>query len=152
MLLLRNILAVIIGFIGGSCVNMAIIVFVSPLIPLPEGVDPNSMESIKANIDKFGFENFIAPFAAHALGTLSGAFLTACIAKNYKMLLGFLIGLLNMLGGYAAIRMIGGPVWFMIVDLGLAYMPMGGLGGLLGRTLTSGELKAAVGNPLKKDS
>ncbi len=66
MLLLRNILAVIIGFIGGSCVNMAIIVFVSPLIPLPEGVDPNSMESIKANIAKFGFENFIAPFAAHA--------------------------------------------------------------------------------------
>jgi hypothetical protein len=84
------------------------------------------------------------------LGTLSGAFLTACIAKNYKMSLGFLIGLLNMLGGYAAIQMIGGPVWFMIVDLGLVYMPMGGLGGLLGRTLTSGELKAAVGNALKK--
>ena len=57
-----------------------------------------------------------------------------------------------MLGGYAAIRMIGGPVWFMIVDLGLAYLPMGGLGGLLGVTLTSGEAKAAVGNTRKEDS
>lgn len=66
MVLLQNLIAVVIGFVGGSLVNLAIIVWISPLIPLPEGVDPNSMESIKANIDKFGVRNFIAPFAAHA--------------------------------------------------------------------------------------
>lgn len=147
MVVLQNLFAVVLGFIGGSFVNMAIIVFVSPLIPLPEGVDPNSMESIKANIDKFGIQNFIAPFAAHALGTLLGAFLTACLAKNRKLALSLVIGLLNMLGGIAAIMMIGGPIWFMIVDLGIAYLPMAGLGGLLGIALTSRQSNLIKSKP-----
>jgi len=147
MVLLQNLIAVVIGFVGGSLVNLAIIVWISPLIPLPEGVDPNSMESIKANIDKFGAQNFIAPFAAHALGTLCGAFLAACLAKNRKLALSFVIGLLNLLGGIAAIMMIGGPIWFMIVDLGVAYLPMAAGGGLLGIALTGRQVDKVESTP-----
>lgn len=124
MAILRNILAVIVGFICGSIVNMGIVVFVSPLFPLPEGVDPASMESIKANIDRFSFANFMVPFSAHALGTFVGAFFTALLARSAKLPLAILIGGLNLLGGIAAVAMIGGPLWFAILDLGAAYIPM----------------------------
>ena len=55
MTILRNILAFVLGVILGGVVNMAIVIFVSPLVPLPEGVIPDDMESIKANIHRFSF-------------------------------------------------------------------------------------------------
>ena len=132
MTILRNILAFVLGVILGGVVNMAIVIFVSPLVPLPEGVIPDDMESIKANIHRFSFWNLLVPFAAHALGTLVGAFVAAALAKSYKLPLALGIGALTMVGGIAAIAMIGGPVGFMIADLGLAYIPMAWIGGKLG--------------------
>ncbi len=37
--ILRNVLAVVLGFVAGSAVNMAIVTAGPVVIPLPEGVD-----------------------------------------------------------------------------------------------------------------
>lgn len=126
--ILRNIAAVVVGLILGSIVNMTIITALSPMFPLPEGTNPNDIESIKANLHKFSVGNFMVPFFAHALGTLLGAFLTAAIAKSHKLPLAFVIGFFFLLGGIAMIVMVGGPIWFMVLDLGGAYFPMAWLG------------------------
>ena len=79
----------------------------------------------------FGPQNFIMPFLAHALGTLAGAFLAALLAGSRKMMLALLVGVFFLIGGIMNVFMLPSPVWFTIVDLGLAYIPMGWLGGRL---------------------
>jgi|JI10StandDraft_1071094.scaffolds.fasta_scaffold26397_8 putative effector of murein hydrolase len=151
MTILRNIVAIVLGIVVGSVVNMTIVSTVSPLFPLPEGTDPSNLESIKANFHKFTVGNFVAPFLAHALGTLVGAFLAAAIAKSYKLPIALSIGFVFLLGGIAMVVMLGGPLWFAVIDLGLAYIPMGWLGYAIVKMLLKsppqGSLSTMPNNP-----
>lgn len=130
---LRNILAVLAGIVVGSVVNMAIIMFGGSLVPLPEGVDPTSMESLKESMHLFKPINFLMPFLAHALGTLVGAFITVKFAANRHYLLAMIIGVFFLAGGIMSIMSLPAPMWFNAVDLLLAYLPMAWLGWKLGR-------------------
>ena len=126
--ILINVLVVLAGIIIGSIVNMFIINNGGKVIPLPEGVDPNDIESIKKNIQLYEAKHFVMPFLAHALGTLVGAFLVAkfAVSHNYKLALG--IGFFFLLGGIAAASMIGTPLIPTAVDLVFAYLPMAWIG------------------------
>lgn len=127
----RNILAVIIGFVVGSLVNMALVNVGPSVIPLPEGADVSTMDSLRASMKLFTPVNFLFPFLAHALGTLTGAFVAAKLAVSHHMKFAIGIGVAFLLGGVAVASMIGGPVWFIASDLLLAYIPMAFLGGFL---------------------
>ena len=130
--IIKNILAVIVGFVVGSAVNMGIITLGSLLIAPPEGVNVTDMESLKSSMHLFGPQHFITPFLAHALGTLAGAFLAAKIATNHHMKFAMTIGVFFLIGVTMSVFMLPAPVWFEILDLSLAYIPMGWLGGKLG--------------------
>lgn len=130
--ILKNILAVLAGILGGMLVNIGLIMISGSLIPPPEGVDPMDAESIKANIDLYEFKHFIFPFLAHALGTLAGAFVAAKVAATHKMKFALGIGAFFLAGGIANTFMIPAPTWFIAVDLIAAYLPMGWLGGKWG--------------------
>ena len=128
----RNLLAVIAGLVVGSVVNMAIITVGPMVIPPPTGVDMSDMDKFAENIKLLGPAHFIAPWLAHALGTLVGAFATAKVADAHKMKFALGIGVFFLLGGIMMVSMVGGPVWFAVLDLIGAYLPMGFLGGMLG--------------------
>ena len=81
----RNILAVIIGFVVGSLVNMALVNVGPSVIPLPEGADVSTMDSLRASMKLFTPVNFLFPFLAHALGTLTGAFVAAKLAVSHVL-------------------------------------------------------------------
>jgi hypothetical protein len=130
---LRNTLAVIIGCIVGGVVNMAIVLAGPHIIPPPEGVDMTTMEGLLASMHLLKPVNFIMPFLAHALGTLAGAFLAARIAATQKTWMALLVGLGFLIGGIMNIQMLPSPLWFSILDLGLAYFPMAFLGGFLNK-------------------
>lgn len=131
--IVKNVLAVLAGLVIGGLVNAGIIMISGSIIPLPEGVDPNDIESIKANMGIYETKHFIMPLIAHAMGTLAGAFTAAKIAANRHVLWGILIGGCFMIGGIMMINMLPeAPMWTKIVDLGLAYLPMGYLGARLG--------------------
>ena len=125
--ILRNILAIVAGLVLGSIVNMGIILLNGSLLPLPEGVDILSAEGMKS----LPFKYFIGPFLAHALGALVGAFTTAKIAISNQKKLGLAMGGLFLMGGIAAANMIAAPTWFVVLDLVMAYLPMGWLGAKL---------------------
>lgn len=131
--IIRNVLAVIIGFAAGSLVNIALVNIGPSVIPLPEGADVSSMESLRDSMELFTPANFIFPFLAHALGTLAAAFLAAKFAASHHMKFALGMGALFLLGGITAISQIGGPLWFSVTDLVFAYIPMGYLGGILAR-------------------
>lgn len=136
---LKNVLAVIAGLVGGSIVNMLIVMASGSIIPLPEGVDPANIESLKESMHLFEPKHFVLPFLAHALGTLVGAFLTGVLAASSKLKLAFVIGGFFLLGGIANIFMLGGPLYFTVVDLVFAYIPMAWFGGNMALKFSKGR-------------
>ena len=129
--IVRNILAAITGIVIGSVVNMGIINVQDSFIALPEGVDFTNTESLQSSMHLFEPKHFIFPFLAHAIGTLVGAHLSARIAANHKMNFALGIGIFFLIGGISMVFLIPSPIWFAIVDLSAAYIPMGWLGGRL---------------------
>lgn len=126
--ILKNVLAVVAGFVLGSVVNMGIVMISGSVIPPPEGGDITTMEGLKATMHLFEPKHFIFPFLAHALGTLVGAFVAAKIAATRKMSMALIIGGFFLIGGSINSFMLGGPVWFTVLDLAVAYIPMAYLG------------------------
>ena len=127
--IVRNILAVIAGVIVGGAANMGIIMISGTLVPLPEGVDPNNLESIKENLHLYQPIHFLMPWLAHAMGAFCGALVASLLAVSHKMAIAMGIAAWTMVGGIAACFMIPAPAWFMVSDLALAYLPMGYLAG-----------------------
>lgn len=125
---LKNILAVVIGWIGGSAINMGLVQLGHALIPL-EGIDMNDMDALAAIMPTLEFKFFVFPFLAHAVGTLVGAILAGLIAATHKMKFSLSIGVLFLLGGIMVNYMIPGPLWFTALDIFIAYIPMAWLGG-----------------------
>lgn len=126
---LRNILAVIAGVVIGSIVNMGLIMISGKVIPPPAGVDVSTMEGLKAGMHLFEPRHFVLPFLAHALGTLAGAFLAARLAASRKMAMALVVGVCFLAGGISAVMMLPAPMWFNVLDLVVAYIPMAWLGG-----------------------
>ena len=126
--ILRNILVVLAAIVVGSFVNMGIISMSNSIIPLPEGIDPKDIESLKANIHLFKPINYLMPFLAHALGTLVAAFIVAKFTTTKQLYFALGIGCLYLLGGTMIVFMLPTPIWFILLDLGVAYLPMGWLG------------------------
>lgn len=134
MVIFRNILAVIGGWFIGSVVNMSLINLGLSLYPI-EGLDVNDMDAYVAIIPTLTAEHFIFPFLAHALGTLVGAFAAALIAGSNKKVFSLVIGGLFLIGGIVINFKISGPIWFSILDIVLAYIPMAFLGWLAANKL-----------------
>lgn len=141
--LLRNLLAIIVGVVAGAAVNMLLVSISPMLIPAPAGVDVNNAESLSLGIHLFEPRHFIMPFLAHALGTLVGALVAYLIAASHKNRFAYVIGVFFLCGGIAASYMIPAPVWFISLDLLLAYLPMAWLGILLGNKL---QPKPSIGS------
>lgn len=129
--IVKNGLAVIAGLVFGSIVNMGIIMISSSIIPPPEGADISTMEGLKATMHLFEPKHFIFPFLAHSLGTLVGAIVAAIIAATHKMKFALVIGGFFLIGGTINVFMLPSPLWYTLVDLIAAYIPMGYLAGRL---------------------
>lgn len=127
--ILKNSIAVILGLIAGSMINGGIIMAGPSLIPPPSGADVRTMEGLTASMHLFQPKHFLMPFLAHALGTLAGAFTAAKIAASHQMKFALGIGLLFLAGGITNVFLLPSPLWFSILDLSFAYIPMAYLGG-----------------------
>lgn len=129
--IVRNVLAVIVGCVIGMIVNMAIIVVSAQIIPPPAGVDSTTTEGLAAAMHLFEAKHFIFPFLAHAIGTFAGAFIAARIAATHKMAFAISIGVFFLIGGVTMAYQLPAPMWFEILDLTCAYILMGWLAGKL---------------------
>jgi len=129
--ILRNFLAVLVGWFVGSAVNGGLVILGDALVAAPAGVDMTTLEGLKNGMHLLEPKNFIFPFLAHALGTLVGAFLAAKIAANREMIMALIVGVVFLAGGIAMTTLVPSPTWFLALDLIMAYLPMAWLGGKL---------------------
>ena len=125
---LRMLVAVVLGLVVGSVVNMSLIMVGGKVIAPPAGADVTTMEGLKASLHLFEARHFVFPFLAHALGTLAGAAVAALLAPDGSAGLAYAVGIVFLLGGIANVVMLPAPVWFCAVDLLLAYLPAAWLG------------------------
>jgi len=126
--ILRNMLGLVIGWIGGSVANMGLIELGYKLMPI-QGVDASDMEAYVEVLPTLEPKFFLFPFLAHAVGSLVGASIAGLIAVNNKMKYALGLGAFFFLGGAIINYMLPGPTWFTIVDLVFAYFPMAWIGG-----------------------
>ena len=119
--IITNILVLLGGCVSGSVVNMGLIIAGNQLIPLADGMNPMDAKM-------WEIKYFIFPFFAHAIGTLSGAFIVARYTASHHMILAISIGIFFLLGGISMVFIMPAPVWFIVADLSLAYIPMGWYG------------------------
>ena len=117
----KNILAILGGGLIGMVVNMGLIITGNQLIPFEDGINP-------MNATMWEIKYFIFPFLAHAIGTLSGSLFAAKFAASYHMLFAISIGIFFLSGGISMVFILPAPFWFVVIDLFLAYIPMGWLG------------------------
>jgi len=128
-------IAIIIGaIIAGAFLNGFILGLNGTLIPLPEGVDMKTPEGLQAAMKVLKPIHFLAPFLAHAVGTLFSAFIIAAFVPVRPKVMAIMTGAVFMLGGIMMVIQIpSAPIWFDVVDLAFAYIPMGLLGYYLAR-------------------
>ncbi|MEP5765986.1 MAG: hypothetical protein ABJ308_15425 [Halieaceae bacterium] len=124
MIIFRNVLALIIGLMIGSRINMALIVLGPSIILPPAGVDVTDVDSIAASLHMFEAKHYVFPFLAHALGTFSGAFIAWLIAASHRDTFAWGIGAAFLAGGIFVAWLLPAPAWFIAVDLLFAYIPM----------------------------
>jgi hypothetical protein len=133
---MRSVLAVIVGLFVFFIVVMTWQGGVMAAVyPLPEWVDPNDMESVKAGI-------LVMPAAAHGLLLVGYALATACagavaaaVADRRRMTCAAIVGGLATLGGILNFVALPHPTWVVVVGLPM-YMVMALIGGRLGLRLT----------------
>jgi len=125
---LHPVLAVVLGFVIGSVVNMVFIMLSGKVIPPPAGSDVATIEGLKASLHLFEPKHFVFPFLAHAAGTMVGAFVATLVMLRRSYIPAYVVGGLFLLGGIANVFMLPGPAWFNAVDLLLAYLPAAWLG------------------------
>ena len=114
----KNILAILGGVVIGMVVNMGLIITGNQLIPFEDEMNAMNWE----------LKYFIFPFLAHAIGTLVGAFIVARYTASYHMVLSLSVGVLFLIGGISMVFIMPAPLWFIVIDISLAYIPMGWYG------------------------
>lgn len=140
----RIILAVVVGFVFGSVVNMALITVSGRVFSPPAGADVTTMEGLKASLHLFEVRHFVFPLLAHALGTLVGAVVACSLAPQKSPIAAYIVGGLFMLGGIANTFMLPAPTRFIAVDLLLAYLPSAWLGQALVKRVVGSSADSAA--------
>tara|TARA_Y100001936_G_C15934187_1_gene591106 strand:- start:84 stop:470 length:387 start_codon:yes stop_codon:yes gene_type:complete len=118
---LKNIAIVILGIIVGMIVNIGLIILGGTIFPPSENFEP-------MNAINWDFKYFIFPFLAHSIGTLSGALIVSKLSKKSSIILPLIVGLYFLLGGIYMITILPAPMWFVLLDVILGYIPMALLG------------------------
>ncbi len=127
--ILKRTLVIFISLFAGAMLNGAIINISSKVIAPPKGFELNTAEGLQAAMPHMGPEHFLFPFLAHALGTLLSALLITRFLKSQQFVFSMMAGILFLLGGVSMVIMLPEtPIWFVLVDLLFAYIPMAYLG------------------------
>lgn len=124
----KSFLLVCFSLFVGASVNMSLIYVSGSVIPLPPGVDNTTTEGLIASVHLLQAKHYIFPFLAHAMGTLVAALIVSRFNQSKGKLLSLVIAGMFFLGGTIMVFSVPSPVWFSILDLGLAYFPMAMLG------------------------
>ncbi len=131
--ILKNLLVAIVALFIGAMANGLLVQLGGSVFPPPPGYDFTTEEGLAAGMAVMEPKHFVFPFLAHALGTLISALIIARFAASRQLQWALNISALFFMGGVYMVTVLPSPMWFNIMDLGLAYFPMAFLGYRFGR-------------------
>ena len=131
--ILKRTLVIFVCLFAGAMLNGALINVSNKVIPPPAGFDLTKMEGLQAAMSQMEPKHFLFPFLAHALGTLLSSVMIARFLRSQQLIFSMLAGILFLMGGVSMVIMLPEtPIWFVLVDLLGAYIPMAYLGYKIG--------------------
>ena len=123
--ILKRTIVIFLSVFIGAQVNGAILTLGSNLIPAPAGFDLNTIDGLKSAVPFLEAKHYLFPFLAHAIGTLISALLITRFLTSQQLVFSMMAGILFLLGGvFMVIMLPGTPIWFVLLDLIVAYVPM----------------------------
>ena len=105
-------------------INMLIVKYGVVMISNPLGYDNSSMETMQNTFNLLQPKHFITPWLAHAFGTFISALFVFNFTKSNPFYLAIVVCATFLIGGTIMVVSLPSPLWFTILDLGLAYLPM----------------------------
>ena len=102
-------------------INIGLIILGGIIFPPPESFEP-------MNAMNWDLKYFIFPFLAHSIGTLSGSLIVSKFSKKSSIILPLIVGLYFLSGGIYMSTILPAPMWFVLLDVILGYIPMALLG------------------------
>ena len=111
---MRDITAVLLGWIVGMVTNMAFVFLSVALYPMTDGVTFNDKEGFAAYIETLPLTAFLIILAAHLGQAFFGALVAAKISRKRPMVVAMIIGVLSLIGGYINMQSIPLPTWMWI--------------------------------------
>jgi hypothetical protein len=124
---LRNALFFFLGILVGSALNGILVDWGGRLFPIPGGDD--TLDGLVAAAPLMKPVHFLFPWLGHALGTGGAAFaIVHWVQAPRPFFWGLSAGVVFLAGGIWMASMVPAPGWFLVADLGLAYLPMAWLG------------------------
>ena len=131
---MKSILLSVLGLILGALTNGMIVQIGATIVSAPLGMDISTEAGLAKAMPLMEFKHFVFPFLAHALGSFVGAFFVSKMRVNRTVINAMAIGFAFLAGGVMMVVMMPAtPVWFILLDLMLAYLPMAYLGYKLGQ-------------------
>src|SRR5262245_39915449 len=128
--IVRSILVVLLGWLVGSAVMMALH-FASMLIyPLPEGVSLWDREALLAAAAAMPAGAWLLVSLAHGIGTWVGAWLAARLASRAPLIHALIIGGIFSVGGIVNLLQMRPPLWW-VWPADLAMYPVAALIGFI---------------------
>mgnify|MGYP003331562406 CR=1 FL=1 len=130
---MKPLVLTLLAAILGMALNGYLIAYSHLFVAPPVGADLTTEEGLLAAMPLMEPKHYAMPFLAHALGTLLSAFLVSWWVRPATLQRSMLLGFVFLAGGLYMVRILPSPMWFNILDLGLAYLPMAYMGYHAGR-------------------
>lgn len=141
--MLRNIIAVVVGIVAGSMVNMALILLNSyVLFPMPAGMNMNDPEQMNAYIATLPSSAFLVVLLAHLGQAFVGGWVAARLGASRPILLAMIVGVFTLAGGIFNLMTLDGPTW-MLIELPL-YLVVAWLAGRLEQRRRGAPITSAM--------
>ena len=111
---MRDIIAVLVGWIVGMASNMAFVFLNVSLYPMPDGVTFNNKEGFASYIETLPLTALLIVLVAHMSQAFFGGLVAAKISKKSRTTVAMIIGVLSLIGGYINMQSIPLPTWMWI--------------------------------------
>lgn len=116
-ILLRNILAALVGALAGGVLIMLVQQINLKLYPPPEGLDPMNREAFAEFVRGLPVGAFLVILLSYLIGVTGGTWIAARLSANCHWRQGIIVGVLFFIGSIMNLLTLPHPVWFWIANL-----------------------------------
>src|SRR5215204_2219749 len=134
--MVRNILAVIVAFIGGGIFVFSVEAIGHVVYPLPAGLDMSKPDTIAEYVKNAPIGAILFVLLAQSAGSLGGGFIAGLISRGNRQRVAIIYSVLALLMACLNLWLIPHPLWFIALSIALP-VPLALVGSHIGSSFVS---------------